>query len=123
MKVAISATGSSLDALMDQRFGRAAYFLMVETESLEFEAIENSGAAAGGAGIQAAQKVIDAGAQVVLTGNVGPNAMQVLQAAGIKIYTSEPLEVRQLVEVYQQGGLKEITTPVAAHSGMKSGNA
>ena len=123
MKLAISATGSSLDALMDQRFGRAAYFLMVETESLEFEAIENSGAAAGGAGIQAAQKVIDAGAQVVLTGNVGPNAMQVLQAAGIKIYTSEPVEVRQLVEVYQQGGLSEITTPVAAHSGMKSGNA
>jgi len=119
MKLAISATGSKLEDLMDQRFGRAAYFLIVETETMEYEAIENLGAAAGGAGIQTAQKVIDQGAKVVITGNVGPNAMQVLQAAGVKIYTGNPVSAQELVELYQKGLLKEIETPVAAHSGMK----
>jgi predicted Fe-Mo cluster-binding NifX family protein len=91
MKIGISATGKDLDSLLDPRFGRCAYFLMVDTDTEEFEAISNPGiSAGGGAGIQAAQEITKQGAKEVITGHCGPNAFDVLVAGGVKIYQACP---------------------------------
>jgi predicted Fe-Mo cluster-binding NifX family protein len=88
MKVAVTSTGKTLDSQVDVRFGRAAFFVIIDTETSDFTAVENENvAAAGGAGISSAKLVIDAGAQAVLTGNCGPNAQSTLSAAGVKLYT------------------------------------
>lgn len=119
MKIAISATGSTMESKMDQRFGRAAYFLIVETESMDLEAVDNAAAASsGGAGISAAQSVADKGAKAVITGNVGPNAMNVLKAAKIEIYKGGAPTVKENVELFRKGALDKITANVPAHSGL-----
>ena len=87
MIVAISAKGSDLGSAVDPRFGRAAYLIFVDTETMEFEAVDNSANAKSfkGAGIQAATMIYNKGAAVLMTGYCGPNAFQTLQAAGIKV--------------------------------------
>ena len=125
MKVAVSASGPSLDASVDPRFGRCAYFIIVETDTMQFEAIPNSAQyAGGGAGIQAAQTVASKGVQVVLTGNVGPNAHQALSAAGIQIVTGAYGTVREVVTKYKEGRLGSApgpTVPVHYGTGMGMG--
>jgi len=84
MKVAISSTGPGLDSEVDPRFGRCQYFIIGDTETMEHGVMDNSSAmAAGGAGISAAQAIVDKGVQALLTGNCGPNAYEVLSSAGI----------------------------------------
>ncbi len=120
MKIAVSAAGDNLNAQLDPRFGRCQYFIFVDPESMEFEVIPNESAnAMGGAGISAAQNVANMKAEVVLTGNMGPNAFQTLSAAGIKIITGISGTVKDAVEKFKSGELKETTGPnVASHSGM-----
>jgi len=120
MKIAITSMGRTLDSEVDQRFGRAAYFLIVETETLDYSAIENeSVAAAVGAGISSAKALVDAGAEAVLTGNCGPNGQRTLSAAGIKLYTGVAGTVREAVEKFKSGKLTETTGPnVQAHFGL-----
>ncbi len=119
MKVAVSAKGNTVESLMDQRFGRAASFIIVDTQTMEYEAIDNTSAAAsGGAGISAAQMVADKDAEAVITGNVGPNAMNVLKAANIKIYKGNAASVKENVELFVKGMLECINTTVPAHFGM-----
>lgn len=119
MKIAVSATGNTLESKLDLRFGRAVSFLIIETDTMEYEAIDNAGvAASGGAGISAAQLVADKDVQAVITGNVGPNAMNVLKAANIQIYKGGAVSVRENVEQYKKGALEKINTTVPAHSGM-----
>jgi len=122
-KLAVSATGESLDAQVDPRFGRCAYFVLVNSETFAFEAIPNTAAGAmGGAGIQAAQTVAEKGVKVVITGNVGPNAFQALSAAGIEIATGALGTVREAVSKYNDGELQEISAPsVRGHFGMRTG--
>ena len=104
MKIAISATAPHLDADLDPRFGRCSYFLVVDTESMEFEAIENPAMTApGGAGIQAAQAVVNEGVEAVVTGDCGPNAYQVLSTAGIPVYAGTSGKVRDVVEAFKRG--------------------
>jgi len=99
LKVIISATGKTLDSQMDLRFGRAATFIIADTDTMDYEALDNAGAlAAGGAGISSAQIVIDKGATAVITGNVGPNAMNVLSAGNIEIYRGSPLSVKENID-------------------------
>jgi predicted Fe-Mo cluster-binding NifX family protein len=123
MKIAVSATAPQLDADVDPRLGRCQYFLIVDTESMEFEAIENPAIMApGGAGIQAAQLIAEKGAEAVITGNCGPNAFQVLSAAGVPVFVGAPGSVRDVVEAYKKGKL----SPIAAAStgpgaGMRGG--
>ena len=82
MKIAVSATGPDMDAEVDPRFGRCQYFIIVDPETMEFEAVDNESAmASGGAGISAAQMIAGKGVEAVLTGNCGPNAYQVLSHA------------------------------------------
>ena len=119
MKIAVTSTGKTLDSQVDPRFGRAACFIVVDTETMEFSVIENeSVAAAGGAGISSAKAVIDAGAEAILTGNCGPNAERTLTAAGIKIYTGASGTVSEAIELFKSGKLTEATGPnVQPHFG------
>jgi predicted Fe-Mo cluster-binding NifX family protein len=106
MKIAISATGANLDAEVDPRFGRCQYFIIADPETMEFEAMSNSSAAAsGGAGIAAAQAVAAKGIEAVLTGNCGPNAHSVLSAAGVKIVTGVSGKVSDMIKDYRAGKL------------------
>ncbi len=125
MKIAISSTGQTLESQIDQRFGRASYFIIVDTESMEFEVIENENAAgAGGAGINSAKVVIDAQAEAVLTGNCGPNAQRTLNAADLKLYTGVSGTIEQAVNSFKTEKLTEATEPnVGAHFGTENTNA
>ena len=120
MKLCITAVEDSLDAQIDPKFGRCQYFLIVNSETMEFQAIPNeSFHAAHGAGIQSAQTVANSGSEVVITGNIGPNAFRVLSAAGIMILTGVSGSVRDVVEKYKKGQLHEIQGPtVGGHFGM-----
>jgi predicted Fe-Mo cluster-binding NifX family protein len=123
MKVAVSAAGPSLDSPVDPRFGRCQYLLIVDSESLDFEAVENPAVMApGGAGIQAAELVASMGAGAVITGDCGPNAYQVLSTAGIAIFVGASGSVRQAIEAYKRGELRATPGPSAeAYSGMGPG--
>lgn len=112
MKVAFSTSGADLNAPLDSRFGRAARFLVYDTESASFAVIDNRQNlnAAQGAGIQSAQNVAAAGAQAVVTGHCGPKAFRVLAAAGIQTFTSDAPTVAAALELYREGKLKEIVS-------------
>jgi len=112
MKIAITSTGKTLDSQVDPRFGRAAYFIIIDTETMEFSVIENKNVAgAGGAGISSAKVVIDSGAGAVLTGNCGPNAERTLTAASVKLYTAVTGTISEAVELLKAGKLTENTGP------------
>jgi predicted Fe-Mo cluster-binding NifX family protein len=123
MKIAITAIAASLDADIDPRFGRCQYFVIADPDTMEFEALENSGAmAGGGAGIATAQTIAGKGIGAVLTGNCGPNAYEVLEAAGITVVTGVSGKVRQAIEDYKLGKLKASSHPnVPGHFGMGRG--
>jgi predicted Fe-Mo cluster-binding NifX family protein len=123
MKICVSATSNSLDAPVDPRFGRCPYFIIVDTETMQFEVVPNMASGAmGGAGIQAAQIIASKGAKVVITGNVGPNAFQALSAAGVSVITGAYGTVREVVEKYKRGELREVNVPtVGGHFGMGTG--
>lgn len=120
MKIAISATGPSLDAEVDPRFGRCPYFIIADPETMEFEVLDNfSAMAAGGAGISAGQAIAEKGVQAVLTGNCGPNAYQVLSSAGVQVITGVSGEVREVIKAYQAGKFQASSQPnVSNHFGM-----
>ncbi|BAT72104.1 dinitrogenase iron-molybdenum cofactor biosynthesis protein [Thermosulfidibacter takaii ABI70S6] len=108
MKVCVTAVSPGLEAEVDPRFGRAQYFVIVETDTMDCESIPNPNInAVGGAGIQSAQLVAEKGCKVVITGHVGPNAAQALQAAGVKVITgAQGLKVREAIEKFVKGDLK-----------------
>jgi len=119
MKIAISATGSTLDADVDPRFGRCQHFIIADTETLQFEVVENSSAAAsGGAGISAAQMIVGKEIKAVLTGNCGPNAYQVLSSAEIQVVTGVSGKVKDAIESYKSGKFQSSSQPnVPGHFG------
>lgn len=123
MKVAISATGPSIDAEVDPRFGRCQYIIVTDPDTMELEATENANImAGGGAGISTAQTVASMEAQVVLTGNCGPNAYQTLSAAGIQVITGVSGNIKQAIEDYKAGKFQATSGPsTGAHSGMGGG--
>jgi len=119
----VTAAAGSLDAQVDSRFGRCPYFVIVDSETMQFEAVPNtSQSAPHGAGIQSAQIIADKGVKAVLTGNVGPNAYQSLSAAGIQIVTGATGTVRKAITRYKKGDLKETNSPtVIGHFGTGGG--
>ena len=122
MRVAVSAVGQSLDSQVDPRFGRCSYFIIVDTETMKYDVIPNeSQYMPSGAGIQAAQRVVNSGVGAVLTGNVGPNAFQALSAAGIEIFTGAYGTVRNAVEQFKKGLLRKASSPIRGGFGMGMG--
>jgi len=123
MKIAISSMGENLDSQIDPRFGRCQYFILVDPETLAFEAVGNEGLmASGGAGVQAAQLIAQRGATVLITGNIGPNAETALSASGIKIYLASGGTVKDVIQGYKTGSLRETSgATVPPHSGMGGG--
>jgi predicted Fe-Mo cluster-binding NifX family protein len=120
MKICVTSTANSLDAQIDPRFGRCSYLVIVDSETLQLEAIPNTAAGTtGGAGIQAAQTVASKGVKLLITGNVGPKAFQALAAADIEIVTGTFGTVREAIEKFKRGELKKTGAPtVGGHFGM-----
>jgi len=123
MKMCITAAGESLESAVDPRFGRCQYFIIVDSDTMEFEAIENpSISATGGAGIQSAQSIANKDIEVLITGSVGPNAFPILDASGIKVVSVTGGSVADAIEQYKNGKLQVLTGPTAAaHAGMGGG--
>lgn len=106
MKIAVTSQDKTLDSQLDPRFGRAAYILIIDTRTLEFEVIDNADNknAFKGAGIQAAARISDSGAEVLLTGFCGPNAFETLNAAGVKVVNDQTGKIIDVVQKFKQGG-------------------
>jgi predicted Fe-Mo cluster-binding NifX family protein len=123
MRIVVSAQGETLDAPASPVFGRCPTYVFVETETMQFEAVANPAMnQGGGAGIQAAQFVVERGAQAVLTGNLGPNAFDVLEAAGVPGYLVPQGTVRQAAEAFKANRLQPMGgANVTAHAGMGGG--
>jgi len=123
MKVVVTSDGAGLDAAASPVFGRCRSYVFVDTESMDAETVENPAMnAAGGAGIQAAQFVVEQGAEAVISGNVGPNAYNVLLAADVPVHLLEDGTVRDAVEAFKNDQLQRAggaTGP--AHAGMGRG--
>jgi len=119
MKVAVTTSGEDLSGPVEPRFGRCPRFIVVDTETMEFEVIQNTAvSSAHGAGIAAAQLVASMGVKAVLTGNVGPNAYSALSSSGIKILTGVSGTVEDAVRRFSSGELKSISGPtVGGHFG------
>jgi predicted Fe-Mo cluster-binding NifX family protein len=113
MIIVVSASGKTLDAQVDPRFGRAAFFVAVDSESGAFQAHDNvqNLNAAQGAGIQSAETVSRLGAEVVITGNCGPKAFRTLSAAGIKIVVGAQGTVAEAIEAFKSGALAPTDAP------------
>ena len=108
MKIAISSTEPDPDAQVDLRFGRCRCFALVDVDADTYDYIDNEAAAlTGGAGLQAAQMLADAGVSAIITGNIGPNAATVLEAAGIKTYLCNTGTVGEVLQEYRNGRLSE----------------
>jgi predicted Fe-Mo cluster-binding NifX family protein len=123
VKIAITSQGDNLEALVDPRFGRCAYFIIIDPGTEKFEAVLNPAVdAMGGAGPQSAQTISDKGAVAAITGNVGPNAFQTLKAANIKVYQGASGTVKETLAKYKSGELKEFSnSSVPGHFGLRQG--
>lgn len=119
MKICISATSNELDSELDPRFGRCAYLLIVDSETLQFTAIPNIGVEiSGGAGINAAQTIANRDVKLVITGNIGPNSFRALSAAGIDVMTGASGKIREVIEKFKKGEYKKTDFPtVGGHFG------
>lgn len=124
MKVAVTASGPSMDSAVDPRFGRCAYFVFVETNDDTSSSVENTNAAlSGGAGPQAARLMAEHGVKAVLTGECGPNAHQALHAAGIDAIVGCHGTVAEAVARFRAGDVRVAEGPtVASHNGLPGGH-
>ncbi len=113
MKIAVTSQGTDLDALVDPRFGRAAYILIVDPATLELEVSDNAANvnAFKGSGIQAASMISDKGVSILLTGYCGPNAFRTLAAAKIQVASDVTGTVREAVQAYNEGKLTVAAEP------------
>jgi predicted Fe-Mo cluster-binding NifX family protein len=121
MKIAITSTGTDLKSQMDPRFGRCQYFLIVDPETMKFTAHDNAGTMQrGGAGPMAAKAISDLGAEILITGDVGPNAFDALRAAGVKAFIGASGTVAEAVQQWKDGKLSQAgNASVSSHAGMR----
>lgn len=113
MKLIITSQGTDPGDQVDPRFGRAKYFILFDTDSENFKVLDNTDQveAAQGAGVQAAQNVVNSGAEILLTGHCGPKAFKVLSAAGVKIYSGVEGTVREAAQAWGRDELKMLDDP------------
>jgi len=123
MKVAFSASSQELTSQLDPRFGRCAHFVILDTDDMSHEVVDNESVTlSGGAGIQSAQLLASKGVNAVITGNCGPNAVAALSAAGIDLYTGQVGTISGVFAKYQKGDLALTREPtVDRHYGMGGG--
>jgi len=107
MKVAITSMDGTLDGMVDERFGRARKLVLYDVDTGDSEVVENSTQMnlAQGAGIQAAQNVVNLGVRVIISGHVGPKAFQVLQSANVDAYSAVNMTVAGAIKQYREGRL------------------
>ena len=118
MKIALSSSGKDLESNLDLRFGRCTYFIIYDLETDEFKTLDNKGeSSSGGAGIAAAQQIIDQSVDAVISSKIGPNAYDLLKDSNIKIYEGSISSCRLLIEMYRKGRLSEINEAGPSHSG------
>lgn len=120
MKIAVSSQGTSPASAVDPRLGRASYFLVTSDDGATWQVLDHSttAAEAQGAGIQTAQKLLDAGIEVVLTGHIGPKAFSVLQSGSMQMYGNAQGTVTEALAAYRQGTLTRLdTSDVKGHWG------
>ncbi len=119
MKIAVTSEGKTLDSEVDPRFGRAQYIIIINTENDKIEVLDNSAKLVrGGAGTQAAQFLSENGVKVLITGNVGPNAIRGLNAGKIDVYTGASGLVKDALDRYNEGKLNKAAGPtVNSHFG------
>ena len=110
MKIAFTTSGDTLDAPLDQRFGRSPKFLIYDLDANTFGMLDNEQnlQAVQGAGIQSAQHVIASGAEALVTGHLGPKAAKVVFAAGIQVYQSDAPTVSEALALYRSKALKHV---------------
>jgi predicted Fe-Mo cluster-binding NifX family protein len=119
MKICITSAGESITSIMDPRFGRAAFFIIYDTDTKEYESLKNEAAiTGGGAGITSGQLIVDKDVKALITGNVGPNAMNVLKAADITIYKGLSVSVKENIDNLNKGILDIISSTVPSHFGI-----
>jgi predicted Fe-Mo cluster-binding NifX family protein len=113
MKIAVTSTGPALTSDLDPRFGRAAYFLVVDGDTLQSEVVENAQNLnlPQGAGIQAARTIIDRKVDVLITGNCGPKAFIVLENAGVAVITGASGRIQEAVARYLSGEFQAAREP------------
>ena len=119
MKIAISSVDDTIESKIDMRFGRCKYFIIVDTENPgKVETVENQGTIQGhGAGIKASQQIGDLGVEAVITGNLGPNATDILNQLGIKAYHASGI-VKDAIDAFQDNKLEKINEIAPQHSGI-----
>jgi predicted Fe-Mo cluster-binding NifX family protein len=120
MKIAISSSGEKNDSLLDPRFGRCVFYALYDSEEEKWSFLPNPGAMEGsGAGLKAAQFLIEENVDVLLTGDVGPNASRILNAAEIKVYTLPEVALEEALQQYEKGECKLVTeATVSSHAGI-----
>lgn len=113
MKIVITAQGQDLSSQLDPRFGRAKWLIVADTDSGQFEVHDNTLNlnASSGAGIQTGQNIANLGVEAVITGNVGPNAFRVLNAAKVKIFLSKASTAQEALDLFKENKLQEVTGP------------
>lgn len=116
MNIVISATGKTTENLLDVRFGRCKYFQIHNNENGNIKILENKGLnSSGGAGIAASNQLIDEKVDVIITGDLGPNAFKLIEKAGIKAYKCGNIAISSVLEKYFKGELEEIKISGSAH--------
>lgn len=112
MKIGIPTRGNDLSAEVEQRFGRCPRFLIVDSGTMEFQVVDNSAfTMGGGAGVRAAQQVVDEGVEAVIAGEVGPKAFEVLERAHVKVYARVTGTARNAVEMVTSEMAKDVDGP------------
>ena len=122
MKIAITSKGDNLESELDLRFGRCQYFIIVDDNDIQsFKAVANDAmSSGGGAGIKAAQTVINEGVEAVISGNYGPNAFDALSSGGVKLYTADVPTVKDAVNALGTGKARLLeSASAAAHAGLR----
>ena len=109
MKILVTSTGDSLESEVDPRFGRAKKFILYETDDSSFLVIDNQQnvEALQGAGVQASQTVVNSEAEVLITGNCGPNAFRILSETGVKVFIGAKGKIKEAIEDFQNGKLEQ----------------
>ncbi len=115
MRVVVASSGKDLSSKLADRFARAEFFIIYDTDSGEYEVLENSVAIsqAHGAGPRVVQMIVSQGVDAIIVPGMGANAFDALSAAGIKAYFGRPTSVEENLELFKEGKLEEMKTPTS----------